>query len=221
MYRFNIKEEKKTVRVKFTHEEDQKLIELVKQFGDKSWKKIASIMKTRTTRQCRERYINYLNPSLLNGPWTEDEDKLLVEKVKEMGPKWAQIVKCFKARSDVNIKNRYAMLVTKGKAPALPKTPKHETNYIIPKFEVPSQKQQFIQQQYYPQQQEMICQPVPQKSLENIPQEEEIKKINNETPIIEQSLPDPFANIDEEIINSAASDPENLDWSEAFGFSFL
>ena len=48
-------EDKKTTRTKFTPQEDQRLVELVHQFGEKSWKKIASIMKTRITHQCRER----------------------------------------------------------------------------------------------------------------------------------------------------------------------
>ena len=227
MFAISPKEEKKTVRVKFTHEEDQRLIELVKQYGEKSWKKIASIMKTRTTRQCRERYINYLNPALLNGPWSEEEDKLLIEKVKEMGPKWAQIVKFFKARSDVNIKNRYAMLVTKGKAPALPKAPKHETNYIIPKYDI-APNAQYIPAQYYQQQQPIIYQQVPQISTpapaEDIPKKEQIKPVveeSDESPIIEQTLSDPFANLEEDIINATGSDPENIEWSEAFGLSFL
>lgn len=118
--------EGKTTRQKFTAEEDSRLIELVRIHGNRAWKKIASIMKTRTTRQCRERYINYLSPDVTNGPWSVQEDSLLIEKVHEMGPKWSKIAKFFQNRSDVNIKNRYALFVSKGKAPALP--PHHREN---------------------------------------------------------------------------------------------
>lgn len=109
----------KTQRQKFTTEEDSRLIELVNMYGCHSWKKIGQFMKTRTTRQCRERYLNYLSPGLVNGPWTAHEDKFLIEKVKEMGPSWSKIVKFFPTRSDVNIKNRYSLLISKGKVPPL------------------------------------------------------------------------------------------------------
>lgn len=116
--------QQKTSRQKFTHEEDQRLVELVAIHGTHAWKKIAQIMKTRTTRQCRERYINYLSPNLTNGPWSPQEDAFLIQKVKEMGPRWSKIVKFFPTRSDVNIKNRYALFVSKGKAPALKSHPR-------------------------------------------------------------------------------------------------
>lgn len=60
--------------------------------------------------------MNYLSPSLSNGPWTQYEDKLLIDKVKIIGQRWSQIVAFFPTRSEVNIKNRYALLVSKGKA---------------------------------------------------------------------------------------------------------
>lgn len=117
-------EPSKTQRQKFSHDEDQKLIKFVAIYGNRAWKKIAKEMKTRSTRQCRERYINYLSPNLKNGPWTSQEDSFLISKVKEMGPCWSKIVKFFPTRSDVNIKNRYALFVSKGKAPLI-KTKQH------------------------------------------------------------------------------------------------
>ena len=118
--------ESKSTRQKFTAEEDARLIDLVRIHGNKAWKKIASIMKTRTTRQCRERYINYLSPNVTNGPWTAEEELLLIEKVQEMGPRWPKIAKYFQSRSDVNIKNRYALFVSKGRAPALQPIPREK-----------------------------------------------------------------------------------------------
>lgn len=112
----------KSPRQKFTPEEDCKLSELVQIYGTRAWKKIAQIMKTRTTRQCRERYINYLAPNLTNGPWSTEEDMALLKLAKQIGPHWSQIAKNFPTRSDVNVKNRYALLVSKGKAPQLKAT---------------------------------------------------------------------------------------------------
>ena len=107
---------KSSSRQKFTAEEDQLLEKLVDELGTHAWKKVSARMKTRSTRQCRERYNNYLAPNVTNGPWTAAEDALLEQKVQEMGQKWSKIAAFFEGRSDVNIKNRHALLVSKGLA---------------------------------------------------------------------------------------------------------
>lgn len=103
----------KGIRQIFSPEEDAYLCSLVNQYGSNCWKFIAKKMPNRTTRQCRERYKNYLSPEIKNGPWTKEEDDLLREKYKEFGPKWAQISTFFNSRSDVNIKNRWASITVK------------------------------------------------------------------------------------------------------------
>ena len=44
---------------------------------------------------------------MVNGPWTREEDQLLMRLYQQYGPKWAQFTKFFKGRSDYNIKNRW------------------------------------------------------------------------------------------------------------------
>ena len=99
------------IRNVFTPEEDFQLQIFVKIYGLKNWKKIAELMKTRTARQCRERFKNYLSPQIQNGPWTQHEDNILLEKVSQYGKKWSIISNFFKNRSHVNIKNRFASLL--------------------------------------------------------------------------------------------------------------
>lgn len=99
----------KTNRQMFSPQEDQHLCLLVSLCGQ-HWKLIAQEMNGRTTRQCRERYQNYLAPGLRCDPWTEDEDHLLEKLVSEHGFKWAALSKFFDHRSDVNVKNRWAAL---------------------------------------------------------------------------------------------------------------
>ena len=105
-------------RQMFSQEEDKLLKLLVDQFGEGSWKEIAKNMPDRTARQCRERYKNYLAPAIQNGPWTDDEDQLLSEKVKELGFQWAKIAKFFESRSSVNVKNRWTVITSKAKPSA-------------------------------------------------------------------------------------------------------
>ncbi|OHT04339.1 hypothetical protein TRFO_28164 [Tritrichomonas foetus] len=82
-----------TQRNRFSKEEDEQLKALVGQYDEPDWKKIASCLKSRSPRQCRERYNNYLRPDLINGPWSPEEEDLLIEKYEKYGPKWSTIVK--------------------------------------------------------------------------------------------------------------------------------
>ena len=104
----------KQTRSMFTAAEDKKLLKLVEEAGKKpNWRAISIIMKTRTPRQCRERYQNYLNPSLDHENWTPDEDQLILEKFKEHGPKWNLIAKFFHGRTGNATRNRFQSLQRK------------------------------------------------------------------------------------------------------------
>ena len=98
----NIRRIKKIESIKkhFTKEEDEVLKYLVSVFGENSWSLVSQYMPGRQSRQCRERYIGYLNPSLVSHPWTETEDELLIQKYEELGPRWVKFVPFFPGRSD-------------------------------------------------------------------------------------------------------------------------
>ena len=97
-------------RRSFTQKEDDALIQLVNQYGTENWKKISTMMNDRNPRQCKERWINYLSPSIKNDPFSESEDALLRQKYEEFGPKWVKIAKFFDNRTDISIKCRWAVL---------------------------------------------------------------------------------------------------------------
>lgn len=98
---------------KFTEEDDERLRELVDQYGDNSWIQVASEMPGRNSRQCRERWLNYLSPKLNTNSWTQEEDELLIEKHKELGTSWVRISKFFEGRTDQMCKNRFFLLQRK------------------------------------------------------------------------------------------------------------
>lgn len=102
---------KTSLKSKFTAEEDKKLMELVAKTKTRNWNEIAASLGSRNARQCRERWNNYLNPSLRNDPWTEEEDKLLLDKHAEFGTHWNKISKCFSNRSDNAVRNRWQLLM--------------------------------------------------------------------------------------------------------------
>lgn len=103
----------KNIRHSFTDKEDEQIKKLVLEYGEHDWKTISDNLGTRTPRQCRERYRNYLMPGIVNGPWTVDDDMLLYSKYLEIGPHWTIISQFFPSRSEINIKNRWAALSNK------------------------------------------------------------------------------------------------------------
>jgi hypothetical protein len=94
-------------RRKFTSDEDVKLRSLVERLGTKSWEEVARFIPDRTARQCRDRYNNNLLDSLVTDPWTPEEDAVLIQQYRSIGPKWVEIGKILSGRSGNNVKNRW------------------------------------------------------------------------------------------------------------------
>lgn len=99
---------KKSQRKTFSPSEDYLLKRLVEIHGDKNWEQISKYLDGRNARACRERWRLNLSPGIVNGPWSHEEDMLLVKRVQEIGPKWKLLSKEFIGRSECNIKNRWA-----------------------------------------------------------------------------------------------------------------
>jgi hypothetical protein len=92
----------------FTIEEDATLIELVRHMdSSRGWDFVATNMAGRSPRQCRERWIGYLCPSIRVEPWTEAEDQLLLSEISKFGHKWTTIAQHFNGRSGNDVKNRW------------------------------------------------------------------------------------------------------------------
>jgi hypothetical protein len=99
------------LKQKFTPEEDNIITSMVQSNGAKKWRLVAEHLNSRTARQCRERWINYLSPCVTHAPWTSEEDSLLREKVSEFGPLWSRIARLFEGRTDIFLKHRYLKLM--------------------------------------------------------------------------------------------------------------
>eukprot|EP01090_Pellita_catalonica_P003004 TRINITY_DN12636_c0_g1_i1.p1 TRINITY_DN12636_c0_g1~~TRINITY_DN12636_c0_g1_i1.p1 ORF type:complete len:452 (+),score=89.12 TRINITY_DN12636_c0_g1_i1:101-1357(+) len=98
-------------RGRWSPEEDMRLTFAVKAYGSKSWTKISKHVPGRTDVQCRERWVNILNPDLNNGPWTEQEDEKLKSAIKKYGVgKWAQIAQLLYPRTDNQCWRRWKKL---------------------------------------------------------------------------------------------------------------
>jgi len=66
--------------------EDLQLFDAVSLNNGKNWKKIAESLPGRTDVQCLHRWQKVLNPQLVKGPWTDEEDNKVLKLVLDKGP---------------------------------------------------------------------------------------------------------------------------------------
>ncbi|KAK8807033.1 hypothetical protein WA158_003792 [Blastocystis sp. Blastoise] len=106
----------------WTQQEDELLREIVQQNIDPSdpsrplsWATIAVTIQGRTAKQCRERWMNHLDPTVNKGPWSAQEDKILLELQKQWGNQWASIASQLKGRTQNSVKIRWKTLQHKKK----------------------------------------------------------------------------------------------------------
>jgi hypothetical protein len=91
----------------FKPEEDARLIQIMTTMPFLSWDSVAGNFTDRTARQCRERWLNYLCPQVRTGPWTNEEDVMLIAMLNQHGRSWSLIRRLFNGRSENDIKNRW------------------------------------------------------------------------------------------------------------------
>jgi len=84
------------------------LSKAVAQNKGRNWKRIAESLPGRTDVQCLHRWQKVLNPELVKGPWTDDEDNLVLRLVAEHGPqKWTSIAEHLPGRIGKQCRERW------------------------------------------------------------------------------------------------------------------
>ncbi|MCO5582018.1 hypothetical protein L7F22_035908 [Adiantum nelumboides] len=92
----------------WTPEEDEILRKAVLCFNGKNWKRIAELLKDRSDVQCLHRWQKVLNPNLVKGPWTKEEDEKITELVNKNGPKkWSVIARSLPGRIGKQCRERW------------------------------------------------------------------------------------------------------------------
>ncbi|KFO82537.1 snRNA-activating protein complex subunit 4, partial [Cuculus canorus] len=108
-YQINLNKDLK--RKEWTKDEDQMLLELVQEMRVGShipYKKIAYYMEGRDSAQLIYRWTKSVDPSLKKGPWTPEEDAMLLAAVKKYGARdWYKIRTEVPGRSDAQCRDRY------------------------------------------------------------------------------------------------------------------
>jgi len=98
---------KKKRKSDWTSEEDHLLSQLVNEYSEEKrslrahWKEISQKLSTnKTPVQCSQRWKRVLDPKLIKGSWTVEEEDQLLNLVDDQGMSWAQVAKVLGDRSD-------------------------------------------------------------------------------------------------------------------------
>lgn len=143
-------------RTRFTPEEDECLAQLVTKYGSENWTRIAGHLGSRSARQCRERYRNYLDPGLKHGDWSEREDELLLRLHARMGSNWNDVAKQFEDRSRISVRNRFYVIERsqgRPKSSSVPPAPvpgrKSNIELLFDELVRPAEAEGFSELQFY------------------------------------------------------------------------
>jgi hypothetical protein len=96
------------VQAKWTHTDDVKLIELVGDSAQPNWGAIALNFPGKTVHQIVDRWEKVVNPSLVKGSWTREEDELIINWVTIHGPtNWTKLAECLPGRIGKQCRERW------------------------------------------------------------------------------------------------------------------
>ena len=96
---------------RFTEQEDKLLVDAISKYGSSNWNVIAKLVPNRNSRQCYERWANYLSPFIKREEWTKEEDEILLKKSEEYNFKWTKIQAFLPGRTVSNLKSRHNKLM--------------------------------------------------------------------------------------------------------------
>merc|ERR1719174_1796324 len=71
-----------------------------------SWPCVAAGVAGRSSKKCKERWDKHLRPDIYRGPFTPEEDLLILEAHDRMGSCWVKISALFQRRTAAMIRNR-------------------------------------------------------------------------------------------------------------------
>lgn len=94
---------------RWTTEEDSALRAGVAHFGARNWRAISAefLGNGRSDVQCLHRWQKVLRPGLVKGPWTEEEDRIILECINAGITKWSEIAERIPGRIGKQCRERF------------------------------------------------------------------------------------------------------------------
>ncbi|XP_028776035.1 transcription factor MYB27 [Neltuma alba] len=87
-------------------EEDEQLTTFVTCLGERRWDSLAKVAGLRRSgKSCRLRWMNYLRPNLKHGPFSVEEEQVIIQLHQQWGNKWSKIARSLPGRTDNEVKN--------------------------------------------------------------------------------------------------------------------
>jgi len=77
------------------------------------WCEISSKIAGRTSKQCRERWCNHLDPNINRLEYTPEEDQLILDEQARLGNRWSSIARMLPGRTEDAVKIRWKSITRK------------------------------------------------------------------------------------------------------------
>lgn len=87
--------------------EDNMLLKWCQEHGPNFWTDCSKVIKGRSGKQCRERWINAQDPKIKKGNWSTDEQDRIFNNLFKYGSSWSTISRDIFGRTENSIKNYF------------------------------------------------------------------------------------------------------------------
>ncbi|KAL8023102.1 putative Homeobox-like domain superfamily, myb-like transcription factor [Plasmopara halstedii] len=95
------------VSKRWTPEQDEALKEAVAELGHRNWMAVAERVPGRDNAQCLQRWNKVLKPGLVKGPWSVEEDAMLMEMMLKGYDNWRQVSNSIPGRTAKQCRERW------------------------------------------------------------------------------------------------------------------
>lgn len=103
----------------WTKTEDEVLTAAVQKYGIYQWDRIASLFSKKAAKQVKERWYNWVSPTVHHRDWFADEDSKLIKLSQELPNQWNSISQGLPGRTPEQCYTRYLSLEGKSSMDAL------------------------------------------------------------------------------------------------------
>ena len=91
--------------------EDEILKAAVMKYGKNQWARISSLLVRKSPKQCKQRWYEWLDPSVKKTPWSREEEEKLLHLAKIMPTQWRTIAGCLEGRTASQCLEHYEKLL--------------------------------------------------------------------------------------------------------------